>query len=368
MIKKTVLLALVIASRFCLAQDNAVPAADTTGKSRIVSDSSYLYYAFLSPSNILNRDTVFLENDVYIYINRSNGALFYMKPDQGPFPIPKAYYSNPAQFIFDNFLGDDKFGILKRMASMKGLLKNASIGIDVAIHQSANKEIDWSLVKKDTLYASIGFVIMRATLGYSVSFDSKFSNYYDNAKKAGYPIGLYHNFVMNKRHRPDYLAHTREQANKFVTSFKNRTIDFKPILDIEDHWKFGVNDSSFTSAQIREATSEFIRIVKAGLNTDVIIYSYEGFYNKHLKGYYDDNFIWIAKYPHTPEFGERKIFPGSKQPFLGISYDFTRQEFNYTLKNKAIGWQYSDSGIVKGISGNVDMNIILQSDYQKWLK
>lgn len=336
---------------------------------QIINDSinkTFVYYALLDFHEKVE-DTLFLEKETFLYIDKNNGSLWFKKPGDAPFPIPKTHYNKLSEFIFDSFLADDKYGILKRIASMTNLINNAKIGIDIASHQSANKDIDWKKVKVDTTYAPIDFVIMRSTLGYNVNFDSKFEEHYNGALKEKWPIGLYHNFVLNKTKRPDFLVHAEEQAHKFIASFKNKKISIKPILDLENHEKYAIVEEHFTSEEIREAAKKFIEIVESNLHTDIIIYSYERFYNKHLLGHFDNNLVWIARYPHTPQFGERKIYPGSKQPFLGISYDFKTQSFNYTVKNQTIGWQYSEDGVVDGISNKVDMNIILNDDFDKWL-
>lgn len=343
-------------------------AGDTTGKKDCCDKDAqtFLYYALLGPENI-KKDTIFLEKDVYIYKNKVNKQLFFKKKDQPPFHIPASAYNDLSAYIFTNFLPTDAYKILERMASMNGLLKNARLGMDIASHQSG-VPINWAKVKKDTVNAPIRFVFIRSTLGYNNNFDPKLEEHYKAASSNGYTVGFYHNFVLNKTRRQDFVQHAKDQAYKFVEAYKNRNIPVKPILDIEVHPTYAVVENQFTPAEVREATKAFVDIVEKELKTDLIIYTFESFYNTYLKGYYDTRYVWIARYPHTPEFGDRQMYPGAKNPYLGISYDFNKEEFNYTLKNRSIGWQFSEDGHVDGISNKVDLNIILEKDYPKWLR
>lgn len=335
------------------------------------SVKSYLYYALLNPVRS-GEDTIFLEKDVYFFVNREIGALFFKKRNNDPFPVPKKFHSNLMQFAFDNFLATDPYKILERMSEMDGLLENSKLGIDIANHQSGDRAIDWDKVRLDTLPAPIKFVIMRSVRGFDIDLDPKFEEHYEGANKYDWSIGLYHNFVLNKNRRSDFIEHAKEQALKFVESFEGKEIDFKPILDIEEHRKYAVVEKQFTKEEIVAATKTFISTVEESMDTEVIIYSYAGFYNKYLKGEFDNKKVWIARYPRTKYYGRKDIVPGSegtgKNPYLGISYDFKNQRFDYSLKRQSIGWQFTDIATVKGIPNFVDMNIILDPDFDKWLK
>lgn len=360
--KKTSLLSfLPILCMICLVTEVKSQVAD---KIDTVS-KSFLYYGLLDVYRD-SPDTVYLEKDVIIFIDRKNGGLFFKKTDQPVFEIPKEYYNDISNYIFTNFLADDKYQILRRMTSMTGLMNNAKIGIDVASHQ-APKPINWLKVKADTLNAPVEFVFIRSTLGYSNTYDPKFIENYNGAEKNGFSVGLYHNFVLNRKKNPDYMNQVRKQAYKFAGAFKGRNITFKPVFDIEEHPTYAVVVKHFTAKEIRQAAKAFIDIVEKELKTEVVIYTFESFYNKYLKGYFDDKNIWIARYPHSPGFAQNKSVPGTQNPFLGISYDFKHQKFDYNLKSKSVGWQFSENGKVNGILNDVDLSLILDKDYDKWL-
>jgi lysozyme len=348
------------------AQTHEKRAASDTSTVLKESTQAYLYYA-LSNVSKASGDTIFLETDTYFFINKNNGNLNFKKPGQPVFPVPPEYYESLSAFT-RQFLADDDFKILKRMKDMPGLLQNSKIGIDIASHQSGTKDIEWDKVKKDTLYAPTEFIFIRSTLGFNVNNDPKLTTHYTNALAKGFNIGFYHNFVLNKTKRSDYKKHAEEQAIKFVESFKNRTVHFKPVLDIETHETYAVVEKDFTADEVREATRAFIDIVEKELKTDVIIYTFEAFYNKYLKGYFDDKYYWIARYPHSEEFAKHNNYPGSKNPFMGISYDFKTKKFNTELKTRTIGWQFSEDGSVDGIHNDVDLNIFPNSHYDKWLR
>jgi lysozyme len=349
-----------------LLLSNQKISAQVVNPVRSDSAKAYLYFA-LSDISKSGNDTIFLEDNVYLFINKATGALNFKRPGQPVFPVPPEYYNNISEFVFQ-FLADDPFGILKRMKGMPGLLQNSKIGIDVASHQSAPQPIEWEKVKKDTLYAPTQFVFIRSTLGYNVVYDTHFTTHYDNALAKGFQVGLYHNFVLNKTKRPDFKKHAEEQALKFVEAFKGRTIHFKPVLDIETHETYAVVENTCTPEEVREATRAFIDIVEKELKTDVVIYTYELFYNKYLKGYFDDKYYWIARYPKSENFDTGKIYPGAKNPFMGISYDFQTKKFDTSLKNRTIGWQFSETGSVDGIHNHVDLSIFPNTQFEKWLR
>ncbi|BAV07704.1 Lyzozyme M1 (1,4-beta-N-acetylmuramidase), GH25 family [Filimonas lacunae] len=359
------LLSFISLTIYAGAQGQKKPVKGAKPLAKDTSAKAFLYYALVDVKK-MSSDTLFLEDDIYLYIDKEDGALYFKKYEQPAFPVPKSSYDDLSSFVFKNFLASDKYKVLERMAQMNGLLKNAKIGVDIANHQSP-KPIDWKKVKADTANAGVSYVFIRSIRGYDNSYDPKFSAHYKEAIANGFPVGLYHNFVLNKTNRADFKQHALEQAKKFVESFQGKQIAFKPILDIEVHAKFAVVESQFTTAEIIEATKTFIDYVEKELKTDVIIYTFESFYTKYLKKDFDNKYIWIARYPHSQDFDTQRTYPGAKNPFLGISYDFSKKQFNYTLKSNTIGWQFSEDGIVDGIYNHVDMNIILNKDYDKWL-
>src|ERR1043165_7025840 len=81
--------------------------ADSLRKATDSVKQSYLYYALAGMSNN-STDTLFLENDMYFFVNRDDGSLSYKRPDKDPLPVPKAYYNNLFGFM-SSFLADDKY-------------------------------------------------------------------------------------------------------------------------------------------------------------------------------------------------------------------------------------------------------------------
>lgn len=170
-------------------------------------------------------------------------------------------------------------------------------GIDISHHQGS---IDFAKVKA----SGIDIVIIKATEGKTYT-DPNFQANYEGAKAAGLLVGFYHFLRGNA---------PGDEVDNFLNIIKGLDFDCKLVID----------------AEVAEADSEQIKAFKDILVSkgyEAILYTYENFYNTKLDGSVKDIPLWIAKY-------------SSNKPKVP-SY---------------IGWQYTSSGSVDGISGRVDMN------------
>jgi lysozyme len=81
---------------------------------------------------------------------------------------------------------------------------------------------------------------------------------------------------------------------------------------------------------LRQRVSEWLILVERKYKVKPIIYTNIDFYNRYLKGFFDDYPLWVAHYlqPHKPR-----------------------------IKRDWIFWQHSESGRVNGISAKVDFNV-----------
>ncbi|MCH5192184.1 MAG: hypothetical protein J1F23_08485 [Oscillospiraceae bacterium] len=180
-------------------------------------------------------------------------------------------------------------------------------GIDVSKWQG---NIDFAKVKAD----GISFVIIRCGIGSSK--DSYFEANYKNAKAAGLQVGTY--FYA--------YAKTPEQAAKeaecCINIIKGKSFDLPVFYDLEEN-----SIANTGKANILAIAKAFTEKVKsAGFN--VGIYANLNWNKNYLTDkWYDTLPRWIAQY-------------NSKCTYTG-KYDI---------------WQYSSTGKVSGISGNVDMN------------
>ena len=188
-------------------------------------------------------------------------------------------------------------------------------GIDVSHFQG---NIDWNKVK-----GNIDFAIFR--LGWignnnNHTLDTKFETYYNACKSTGIPIGIY---VYNYCNSEDTV---KSGAEWTVNQLKDKGIDLPIYIDMEDRSIENLGKDKLTSICIAFNTvienAGYWAGVYANLNW------YTNYLNKDtIKARYT---TWVAHY--------------------GISQD--RYVGQYDML------QYSDTGKISGISGNVDMDIM----------
>jgi lysozyme len=190
-------------------------------------------------------------------------------------------------------------------------------GIDVSKYQGT---IDWTKV------ASAGhkFVFVKATQGSRFS-DAFLAANVKGASKAGLYVGVYCFSEANT------AAEGASEAKFIISELKRLAVfdlvNMEFMLDLETKPSDG-DFSSTTGDAIYRAWEKEIKAAgkKAGL------YTGNSFGSTHFTKAIADAPIWVARYSTTP--------PSN---FAGwTSWDF---------------WQYSSTGAVPGIVGNVDMNV-----------
>jgi len=147
-----------------------------------------------------------------------------------------------------------------------------------------------------------------------------FAQDYNAARKAGIPVGAYHFFSTRQT--------GAAQAQFFIAHTQFRKGDLPPVLDIEptDGRIAGMGGSQALWRNIRA----WLQAVEKRCGVKPILYLNQKFINKYLPDAPDiarDYKIWIARY------GEYK--PGVK----------------------LVVWQLSPDGRVRGITGDVDINV-----------
>ena len=184
-------------------------------------------------------------------------------------------------------------------------------GIDVSKH---NGSINWAKVKSD----GVEFAILRIGYGGSVPVkDEQFENNYNNAKANGIPVGVYlYSYA-------DTEDEARLEANSVLNWLNGRHLDLPIYFDIEDKKQLNIS---------KEARNNLCKIF-----CDII----------ESAGY------WAGIYSNK-DWAVNKI--DGKE--LGKRYTYWIAQYNSkcTYDGEYAIWQYSSSGKVNGISGNVDMN------------
>jgi lysozyme len=188
-------------------------------------------------------------------------------------------------------------------------------GIDVSEFQNT---IDWTQVPS----AGVKFAYIRATDGTTIQ-DSQFAQNWKGAEKAGILVGPYH-----------YLTTTSPvdtQITNFVSTVK--TVDagnLPPVIDVEDPNQF----AKYTVPQRIAMIQQMLDGVQQKLGVKPMLYMSSNFASEELNNtsQFDSYKLWVAEYTTNPQ-------PDVPQPWK--NWDF---------------WQHTDSGIVPGITGGVDMD------------
>ena len=201
-------------------------------------------------------------------------------------------------------------------------------GIDVSKYQG---DIDWNTVRA----ADIRFAYLKVSEG-GDHVDSRFYEYWEGAEAAGVPRGAYH-FM--------YWCRTAtEQAIWFSQAVPQDRDQLPPVLDLE--WN---NDSATCPKRIpRQQALEMIRVMLNAMEYHTgkkpLIYTDINFHKDVLEGELPGYEFWLRSVAAEP-----------------------RERFNnrpWTL------WQYTATGRVPGIKGNVDRNAFVGSEreWNRWLK
>ncbi|MFC9247703.1 lysozyme [Streptomyces sp. NPDC057136] len=194
-------------------------------------------------------------------------------------------------------------------------------GIDVSHWQGA---INWGSVKA----AGIDFAYVKATEGTSYK-DTRFSANYTGSYNAGLIRGAYH-FA-----RPN-ASNGATQAAYFAGSGGGWSKDGKTlpgVLDIE-HNPSGAMCYGLSTTQMRTWVNDFYNTYKARTTRDVVIYTTASWWNTctgNWTGMSTKSPLWVAHW-------------GTSSPTIPSGFP------TWTI------WQYSATGRVGGVAGDVDRN------------
>ena len=185
-------------------------------------------------------------------------------------------------------------------------------GIDVSKWQG---DINWKKVSM----SGIDFAMIRSSFG-NMHTDEKLAENVAGCEKYGIPYGFYHYSYA------DSTAEAKKEARYFLSVIKKYNPEYPIVLDIEnDHFK------SMSRKQVTNIILAFVReIENAGYY--VSIYSFAKFFNDYVDMSKIQNYdIWIACW--------------GDEERLNSFYDGP-----YGM------WQYSATGSVNGINGEVDLD------------
>ena len=201
-------------------------------------------------------------------------------------------------------------------------------GIDVARFQN---NIDWNTARRN----GVNFAFIKATEGGDLK-DINFDDHWRGAGQAAVARGAYHFYY--------FCTSPEDQARWFIRNVPRTPGMLPPVLDME--W----NPFSPTCAHIRPPGSDvrdqmrrWLAVVERHYGQRPIIYTTPKFYRENDLGNFRGYDFWLRTTAKTPS----EAYPGQPWRF----------------------WQYSATGTVPGISGDVDINAFSGSraDWQNWV-
>lgn len=199
------------------------------------------------------------------------------------------------------------------------------LGIDVSEHQG---DIDWKEVKK----SGVQFAILR--LGYrgygkegKIVLDKKFEENYKNAKEEGLKLGIY--FFSQAIN----IEEVEQEANFVLENLNGRNIDFPIVFDLEKIKNDDARTDNLSQDEINNMTLKFCEIIENKGYTPCIYGNSKTFTTRMKLELFNNYDKWYADYQEKP------LYP----------YDFNL-------------WQYTESGKVNGIEGNVDIDLYFKGE------
>ena len=186
-----------------------------------------------------------------------------------------------------------------------------TMGVDVSYYQG---NIDWAKAKA----AGVKYAFVRLSDGTTFR-DPKFAQNWSGTKANGIIRGAYQFF------RPSQNVNT--QADMMIAAIGTyQPGDLPPVIDVEA-------DGGLSPATVAARVRQWVDRVKGALGVDPIVYTGYYFWRDEVgaPSGYANNALWVAAYSSQ--------CPNVPSPWMRWTF-----------------WQYTDSGSVNGIPGNVDMN------------
>lgn len=233
------------------------------------------------------------------------------------------YYlkSNGTMATSDTMI-DGKNNAFNENGEWEGVIKTKirSYGIDV--HHGTG-DINWKKVAGD----NIDFAMIRVVSGgiSDMKRDESFKEYYDGARDAGIKVGVYRYSYATSR------TQARKEADAVIKALNGRELDYPVVLDVE--YEGGIMSSSISNERRTEIILAFKKEIEDAGYKFALYANLNHLNTKLEEDLLEDMDIWIARY--------RDLDAGH----------------GYKGEGNVVMWQYSDKGSVKGISGNVDLNV-----------
>lgn len=196
-------------------------------------------------------------------------------------------------------------------------------GIDVA---KWNGPISWDHVKG----AGISFAILKV-INKQCREEDSFRRNYEGATAQGLPVGCYNYSYATS------VAKAQEDARKVIQVLNGQKMPCGVWLDVEDKCQQNIGHL------LIDIINAYQKIIEAA-GYEFGVYTGLYFYNTYLKPYATELKcpFWIARYPSKAKVMVSYNPPAGKKP---------------GIRHALWGWQYSSTGSVPGITGDVDLDL-----------
>ena len=200
-------------------------------------------------------------------------------------------------------------------------------GIDVARFQDS---VNWHAARD----AGVQFAFIKATEGGDM-LDPRFGDHWRGARSASIPRGAYHFFY--------FCTSATDQARWFIRHVPSEAGALPPILDME--WNaFSPTCRKRPPGEIvRREAKVFLDTLELHYGQRPIIYTTPEFYRVNEMQQMEGEEFWLRSTAEHP----REVYPSQHWSF----------------------WQYTGTGTVPGINGDVDLNAFSggASEWKRWL-
>ena len=228
----------------------------------------------------------------------------------------------PAEGVATSRVRQEDFAVSDGVVSYTGAACRARQGVDVSEHQG---EIEWDRVAGD----GVEFALLR--IGYRggtegrLNTDARFEENYRLARAAGLDVGVY--FFSQATGEEEALA----EADCVLQALEGRKLDLPVFFDWEVAEIEGARSAGVDGDTVSRCAEAFCRRIAAG--------GYRaGIYFNRQQGYYDYDLAALDDYAF----------------WVSDPNDWT--DFYYAVSL----WQYSFTGRVEGISGQVDRDLLFE--------
>ena len=199
-------------------------------------------------------------------------------------------------------------------------------GVDVSRWQG---NMDWDTLRQQ----GANFAFIKATDG-GDHVDPMFRKNWNGAEAAGIRRGAYHFFY--------WCRVASEQADWFIRNVPKDPTALPPVIDVE--WNhLSACKKRPSRAVVLEKMQVFMDRLEAHYGQRPIIYTAPDFYEDNLKGAFPNHPFWLRSVAQHPS----KVYPNREWLF----------------------WQYSGSGLSKGVTGRIDLNVFHGSEreWHRWV-